>query len=93
MPLYEYEPDATSCGYCQGRFEVLQSLSEPALTACPQCGKPCHRVFSSFAPIKSTRDVLSAKNLASRGFTQYKRAGGGHYEKTCGDGPNVISRD
>ena len=68
-------------------------LSEPVLVACPECGQPCHRVFSSFASIKSTRDMLSTKNLAKHGFTQYKKAGGGSYEKTCGDGPNVISRD
>ena len=74
MPLYEYEPDAGHCDYCRDRFEVLQRLSEPALTACPDCGQPCHRVFSSFASIKSTRDMLSTKNLAKNGFTQYKKA-------------------
>lgn len=90
MPLYEYEPDGESCPFCRVRFEVLQQLGDKSLSTCPQCGKPCHRVFSSFAAIKSTRDMLSPKNLAAKGLTQYKKAGGGHYEKTCGDGPQVI---
>ncbi len=93
MPLYEYEADGDSCPFCEGRFEVLQQLGDEPLGACPQCGKSCHRVFSSFAPIKSTKDMLSPKNLAAKGLTQYKKAGGGHYEKTCGDGPNVIKGD
>ena len=93
MPLYEYEPDSGQCDQCGGRFEVLQSLHEPPLTHCPECGKPCHRVFSSFAAIKSEKATLSPKNLQQHGFTQYKRAGDGYYEKTCGKGPRVIKRD
>ena len=93
MPLYEYEPDGDCCPFCEGRFEVLEQLGNEPLGACPQCGKPCHRAFSSFAPIKSSKDMLSPKNLASKGLTQYKRAGDGHYEKTCGDGPRVIKGD
>ncbi|HLA86313.1 MAG TPA: zinc ribbon domain-containing protein [Thermoguttaceae bacterium] len=93
MPLYEYQSDGAGCEHCAARFEVLQSVNDPPVEKCPQCGGPCHRVFSSFAPIKSTRDKLSAKNLARHGFTQYKKAGGGYYEKTTGDGPSVISRD
>ena len=93
MPLYEYKPDAKSCVFCKDGFEVLQQLSEPVLTACPECGKACHRVFSTFASIKSVKDMLSPKNLARKGLTQYKRAGDGRYEKTCGDGPQVIKGD
>ncbi len=35
MPIYAYHCDA--CGY---ERDVLQKLSDPALTECPQCGKP-----------------------------------------------------
>jgi putative FmdB family regulatory protein len=90
MPLYEYRSDGEGCSHCATGFEMLQSAHESPLTCCPQCGQPCHRVFSTFATIKSARDALSTKNLARHGFTQYKRAGGGHYEKTVGEGPSVI---
>ena len=32
-------------------------------------------------------------HFSKRGFTQYKKAGGGVYEKTAGDGPQFISGD
>ena len=41
MPLYEYECDA-----CQKRFEKLQRVSDPLLTACPKCGGALHKKFS-----------------------------------------------
>jgi len=92
MPLYEYEPDADGCDHCQGRFEVIQKVADPPLEKCPECGQPCHRVFSSFAPMKGTKSMLSPENLGKKGFTQYKKAGGGYYEKTCGTGPRVIKK-
>jgi putative FmdB family regulatory protein len=93
MPIYEYKSDDKGCGHCTAGFEVLQPVKEPAIEKCPNCGAAVHRVFSSFAMVKSTRNMLSSKNLDRLGFTQYKKAGGGHYEKTAGGGPNVISRD
>ena len=90
MPLYVYEHDADPGGTCEMRFEVLAGVNDPPLTTCPQCGAPCHRVISPFAPIKSVRSMLSPQNLEKHGFTQYKRAGDGHYEKTCGEGPRRI---
>lgn len=41
MPIYEYECDA-----CHQRFERLQRLSDPAMTACPRCGGAVHKQFS-----------------------------------------------
>ncbi len=35
MPIYEYR-----CGACGHELEVLQKLSEPPLSDCPQCSKP-----------------------------------------------------
>lgn len=40
MPTYEY-----SCPNC-GRFDTIQKITEPALTGCPQCGSPVHRVIT-----------------------------------------------
>ena len=35
MPIYEYR-----CAACGHELEVLQKLSEPPLSDCPQCHKP-----------------------------------------------------
>ena len=35
MPIYAYK--CASCGYAK---DVLQKISDPLLTVCPQCGKP-----------------------------------------------------
>ncbi|MCM8814114.1 MAG: zinc ribbon domain-containing protein [Candidatus Omnitrophica bacterium] len=92
MPLYEYAPDDAqhSCAKCCNGFSALQSIQESSLRECPACHSRCHRVFSSFAMPKSERALLSPQNLARHGFTQYKRSGKGHYEKTAGAGPNEL---
>ncbi len=90
MPIYEYEHDGDHDGSCEQPFEELQGMSEAPLECCPKCGGPCHRVFSSFATIRNEQAILRPKNLERLGFTQFKRAGGGYYEKTCGEGPRVI---
>ncbi len=92
MPIYEYEPNGPGCPKCQSRFEVFQSMNDPPLTECPDCRQPVHRVFSPCAVTHGTRGTLSPKNLSRHGFTQYRKAGGGYYEKTCGEGPDVIKR-
>ena len=94
MPLYEYEHDDQFGEKCQKQFEMLQGMNDAPLDCCPDCGKPCHRIMSCFATSHSSDAVrMNPKNLERLGFTQYKRAGGGHYEKTCGDGPSVIKGD
>ena len=93
MPIYEYEPDGNTCEHCQGGFEAMQSFDDDPLTACPECGQPCHRVISAFAVCNRVGDVLSDKNLKAKGFTQYKKTDEGKYQKTFGDGPNLINRD
>lgn len=95
MPIYEYQHEGEPGPECKPRFELLQSISEPPLVACPTCGKPCHRVFSAFSPGRGPGgDILSRKNLERHGFTQYTRAGDGVYERTAGNqGPPVIGAD
>ena len=98
MPIYEYEHDDQPGPDCAARFEALQRFEDPPLVECPTCGQPCHRVVSSFATGRSGKGGpakkvdLSTKNLERLGFTQYRKAGGGRYEKTCGEGPPVINR-
>jgi len=94
MPLYKYEHISRPGKGCGKEFETLQSHSEPALEKCPECGRKCRRVFNMrVAAVKSERDMLSPKNLEKHGFTQYKKSGDGFYEKTAGEGPQVISAD
>jgi putative FmdB family regulatory protein len=93
VPIYEYEPDAGACEKCGGRFEVLQSIHDEPLTACPECGKACHRVLSAFTAGTAEKDLLSEKNLKRHGFTRYERTGDGTYEKTVGKGPDQLGAD
>ena len=44
MPIYEYQ-----CRACGHHLETLQKISEPALTQCPNCGKPALRKLVSAA--------------------------------------------
>jgi predicted nucleic acid-binding Zn ribbon protein len=90
MPLYVYqtiEPDGR-----EGEiFEVLQRISEQALTVHPENGKPVVRLLSApNAVTKYAAGNLSNSRLNSLGFTKYQKAGDGHYEKTAGSGPDVI---
>ncbi|MDO4558944.1 MAG: zinc ribbon domain-containing protein [Planctomycetia bacterium] len=94
MPIYEYvkADDAVGCDHCHDGFEMVRSFSDPPLTACPRCGAAVHQVFSGFSTGNHYERKLSPKTLGEHGFTQYRKAGGGYYEKTCGDGPDLIHR-
>lgn len=93
MPVYEYRPSTDdSCEYCTDGFDTMQKLTDAALTACPRCGAAVGRQVS--APrIGKTGPSLEPSNLEKHGFTQYRRAGQGVYEKTAGKGPDVITDD
>ena len=96
MPIYEYQASGEkNCPHCRNRFEVFQSMTAGHLNKCPECGADIERVFSATAihGTGSSADILSNKNLASKGFTKYQKAGDGHYEKVAGDkGPQVIRK-
>lgn len=96
MPLYVYAVinDDGSEGEV---FEVLQSMSEDALTEHPVTGQPVKRLLSAPNTTRkygesNTRGTLSNSNLERLGFTRYQKAGGGRYEKTAGAGPDVIAK-
>ena len=44
MPIYEYV-----CQSCQHRFEVKQSMSDPPVASCAQCGQAVTKVISASA--------------------------------------------
>ncbi|MEM8783127.1 MAG: zinc ribbon domain-containing protein [Planctomycetota bacterium] len=94
MPIYVYEvvlPD----GEPGQVFEVMQRMSEPALTKHPTTGQPVRRLIqppniAGKWSESGARQTLSDRNLAERGFTKYVKTGDGSYEKTTGDGPREI---
>ncbi len=48
MPIYEYESTSRGrkCAKCSSVFEVIQRISDPALTACPECKNEVRRRMS-----------------------------------------------
>lgn len=92
MPLYVYQviDDAG-----QGEvFEVLQGMNEPPLTHHPDTGQPVRRLLAAPNPIvKSGSGNLSDNRLERLGFTKYEKAGDGKYQKTAGQGPDLLKRD
>ena len=50
MPTYEYRATNTEmcCDRCRLGFDLIQRMSEPALSCCPNCKNPVCRVI--FAP-------------------------------------------
>ena len=88
MPIYEYELEDGECQICPGRFEVLQPIDEGHLKFCPGCGLACKRVVSR-ASFKMKGD-LTAEKAAKQGFTTWKRAREGEWEKVAGPGVDGI---
>jgi putative FmdB family regulatory protein len=84
MPTYEYQAeDPPGCDHCRQRFEVQQSMRDPPLKACPQCGGPVARVISrcGISTSPSAKSMLSDRNLKAKGFTKLVNEGGGKFRK------------
>lgn len=93
MPIYEYAPVSGACDRCSGRFDVMQSLRDPELEACPECGQAVRRVISAPTIASGGSHLLREGHFSKHGFTQYRRVEKGHYEKTAGPGPDTIKDD
>lgn len=92
MPRYDYAPVSGDCDQCKGRFEVVQRLAEPKLTACPRCGKAVARLISAAAI--GGKYAITPGKIKDLGLTQYKKAGDGVYERTAGSGgPQIMGRN
>jgi putative FmdB family regulatory protein len=91
MPVYEYEHVEGDCELGETRFAVIQRASEDALEDCPWCGEPVKRVVSRVSVVKSRK--FSAGKAADRGFTTWRRAGFGQWEKVAGEGVDGIVAD
>ncbi|HVH33718.1 FmdB family zinc ribbon protein [Tahibacter sp. UC22_41] len=93
MPIYEYIAQENGCARCATGFDLLQKLGDAELQTCPDCGTPVRRKISAPNTIVGNSHLTSEGHAAKHGFTQYRRAGGGVYEKTAGKGPDFISGD
>ena len=95
MPTYVYEtvlPD----GQGGEVFEIMQTMSESALTEHPETGQPVRRVIQAphvggMWSESSQRARMSDRKLAEQGFTKYVKTDTGRYEKTTGEGPSKLS--
>ncbi len=81
MPLYVYEATdpAAGCGKCRGGFEISQSINDPKLTTCPDCGAAVYRVIQAPGLGHSKTDLHYRAKRA--GFHSLKRVSKGEYEK------------
>lgn len=95
MPIYEYRcvEDDAGCAYCQQGFDVLARSSDPEPEHCPRCGCPVRQRISAPAVVTGQAHLLKESHIEKHGFTQYRKVGGGVYEKTAGKGPQYISGD
>lgn len=90
MPVYEYEPDDRDCLMCEGRIDVIQSASEEPLKFCPYCGLDVKRVVSR-AIFRMAGEGGGMDKAGRKGFTTFRRAEKGVWEKIDGVGPDVIA--
>lgn len=87
MPQYDFiavDRENRCCEYCTVPFEVFQSMSEDPILQCPKCGNAVKKFIGScnVSKKKSTKSVLSDKNLSNNGFVKLVNEGGGKFRKT-----------
>jgi len=86
MPFYEYQAIdlAEGCPHCAAPFEVRQSMSDPPIETCPDCGRKVRRLVSTCRvdTKPSVKTQLGDKNLKRLGFTKLVNEGGGKFRKT-----------
>ncbi len=86
MAIYEYEHLEEACSLGKV-FEHIQSISEDALQACPECGKPVRRLIS----MVSINTPKTNSELKQMGFSKLVRRDKGVYENvTAQDGEKRI---
>lgn len=80
MPMYVYEAKepAKGCVRCAKGFEIMQSINDPKLTACPDCGAAIYRVIQAPGLGRSETDLHYRAKRA--GFKCLKKVTKGEYE-------------
>jgi hypothetical protein len=81
MPLHAYAPLAPPCRLCGDGFEHHAVAGTPALTACPTCGGPVHRLTAHATNSPKLSAPLSVSRARQAGFTVLKRTSAGEFEK------------
>lgn len=84
MPTYEYlaKDPKRGCKHCRVPFEVQQSIKDAPLKKCPECGGAIERQISRCAiNTRSTKSMLSDRNLKEKGFTKLVKEDTGRYRK------------
>ena len=78
MPLYVYlaKDPKKGCPHCKGPFEVLQSMKDKPLAACPECGAP---VAKQVASVNSAFPKGPAA-LRNMGMARLEKRHDGNYE-------------
>lgn len=83
MPTYRYRAnEETDCTDCTPGFEVLQKLSDEALSECPSCGTQIRRVIGKIQFSKrhwNTKKMTSDGNLKRLGFKKLVKQSDGKY--------------
>ena len=67
MPTYSY-----ACTECEHRFDTVQSFSDPALNACPQCSGRLRKLFSSVGIVFKGSGFYRTDSRASSGSKDSK---------------------
>ena len=94
MPFYTYQCTSEECcDYCCNGFDMLQRMSADPVERCPECGHTVKKVISAPNVVSGKAHLTTDKAAQKGGFTKYKRAGKGVYEKVAGKGPKYISGD
>ena len=91
MPTYVYEviEDDGSGGE---RFELVQPMSDDAITVHPETDQAVRRVIQPFqisgaaSLMKADRALADDGKLEKLGFTKYVKSGDGSYDRVVGKG-------
>lgn len=88
MPTYVYRAVRRGCRICRKGFDAFQRMSDPELTACPDCGARVARVPT--APGINTRikhGTMMDSAIRDKGFTKLTRDADGRLRKAFGNDP------
>lgn len=91
MPTYVYEVIKHD-GSGGERFELVQPMSDDAITVHPETDQPVRRVIQPFqisgasSLMKADRALADDGKLEKLGFTKYVKSGDGKYDRVVGKG-------
>ena len=74
---------------CDGRVSAIQGIHDEPLKYCPTCGLEVRRVISR-ATFKVSGTAPDDK-AARKGFTTFRKAEKGIWEKVGGEGPDILA--